>query len=135
MQCLILLYELLCTALGKFRILSSVLGNLEAGTVRHIIAENVQYEAFLNSLTHTVYMERVERAVGIGLTEHFKSLSLGSCGKCKEGQVLMLTVGYHLLHYLIGAVDLVLGFAFYLRILTEHRLCICKGCFIAELPV
>lgn len=84
MELLILLDQFRSSAFGEFRILGSILRNLEAGAIGHVVTENIKYEAFLDSLTHTVYMERVECSVSPGFTEHLQCLSLGSCSKCKE---------------------------------------------------
>ena len=64
----------------------------------------------------------MEDTSGILIAEDLKGLVLRSCSEGKEGEVVMLAMGNHLLHEFILRVDLLLALPFKFCILTECRL-------------
>ena len=86
-------------------------------------------------MLHRVDMERPRNSVCIRRTEHFQSLCLGCCGKCKEGQICQTAVSGHFLGDLILAIRLfMLLFGFFVGNLLKlfffgQPFCIAQNCF------
>ena len=112
-----------CWHIGVVR---NCLCNLKAGVIGHVVLKHIQNETFLNSLLHGIDMEGMERPVFVFCSKHFKSLSLGRCGKGKEGKILMLAMGYHFLHELILLVNFILCQSFQFCVLPQSCFGICQ---------
>ena len=83
---LVLANDLRCTAGRHIRVVLGGLCDLETGVVGHVVLEDIQDEAFLDSLPHTVNVERMERTILIFSAEQLQGLVLRSCGERKERQ-------------------------------------------------
>ena len=95
---LVLANDLCRTAGRHIRVVLGGLCDLETGVVGHVVLEDIKNKALLDSLPHTVNVERMERTILIFSAEQFQGLVLRSCGERKERQILMLTVDDNLLH-------------------------------------
>ena len=61
------------------------LGDLETGGIGHVVLQHIQDEPFLDSLPHTVNVERVVAAVRVLGAEQFQRGGFWGGGKGKEG--------------------------------------------------
>ena len=120
MKLLIFLDDLACAGCRNFGIFRSVVCNLEAGFVCHVVLQDIEDKAFLDSLMHAVNMERMEAAVFCLLAEHFQSGILRCCSEREEGKVLVLAVSDQLADELVLRVNLIFGNAFDFCIFLQH---------------
>ena len=130
MQCLII-QNCFCTSCRiKYRVILYCLCNLIIHFVCHIILKYIQNEMLLNSLPHGIDMEWMIHTFRILCSKHLQGLSLWSCSKCKEGQVLMNTLRSQFIQktvFIILSVLLVLFF--HLGIFFQNLFCICQCSF------
>ena len=127
---LLVLADELCRPAGRqVGVVRDGLGDLEAGGIGHVVLQHIQNEPFLNSLPHTVNVERVVAAVRVLGAEQLQRGGFWGGGKGKEGQILVPPVGGQFLHQRILRVDLVLRFALQLGIFPQRVLGVGKGGF------